>query len=137
MSEENLWGDLPMEEKMETPVSILRTQAANLTRLSSGRLEGRINSAQSGAKRDHELRIVALALGNYSTAIASVFHEVFLYPAELYYRGEQSWELAVTADNASELKAGLRNILQSVRVRRIISALLGPMPSGNSFVVGS
>jgi hypothetical protein len=36
MSEENLWGELPEEKKIETPASILRAQAVALNKATKG-----------------------------------------------------------------------------------------------------
>src|SRR6187399_489868 len=80
MSDENLWGELPVEEMPETPASILRTQAVLLNKATKGLLDARIVQGSEGEKLTFDFRIVAPALGNYSANIFRVEHPMTLYP---------------------------------------------------------
>ena len=122
MTEENLWGELPVAGKVESPLSILRMQALALASLSAGRLVGRVftTKARDGVL-EHELRIVVPALENYSTTILFVRHGVLMYPAEV--APVEGHGFGVIRDG-EEMKSALREVLQSERTRAVIKALL-------------
>lgn len=121
MSEENLWGDLPVEEKIETPVSILRSQGVVLNKSTKGVLDGRIVQSTNGTDLYYEFRIVAPALGNYSATILTIRHPMALYPL---FVGSEALQGAKQIANPEGFKLVLKEILQSSHVRRLVSGLL-------------
>ena len=125
MSNENLWGDLPLAENVETPLSLLRTQAAYLGKMTSGLLEGRIVTTQASEDNmHHEFRIVVPALGHYSTTLLSVLHPLELYPLKMFLGVTSNFAaLPPIADEVS-FKSRLKEFLQSDRTRRIIQSLV-------------
>lgn len=123
--EENLWGELPSASPIETPASILRSQAAVLGRLSDGRLVGQVVSTTAGQNGlRHEFRIVVPALGNYAVEIMYLQHGAGLYPASVFWTEESGSTMFETAYGSENLKEALRRIFQSERVRKIMALLM-------------
>ena len=123
MSDENLWGDLPVAEELETPFAILRAQANALRKLTGGVLDARIVTSQTpSAELEHEFRIVAPALGSYSTEILSIRHSAQLYPVRVS-APDFGWGGTDSIDSA-ELKANLKTVLQGDRARKIVAGLV-------------
>ncbi len=123
MSIESLWGTLPIAAKIETPVSILRSQASALEKLTSGRLTGHVITEKG--KNDwvyHLFRIVAPALSNYSVDILSLRHGVMIYPVRVEVASADE-SMDANCANPEELKASLEEILQSERTRAIVTSL--------------
>ena len=120
--EGSLWGELPVDIKIETPLSILKAQAAILSKVSGGLLEGKVSKYENREYQlSHELQIVVPALGNYSLAVVSIQHQITLYPVTVYANLEnKEW----ACDDAEELKEQLGFILQGESVRRAVGALL-------------
>lgn len=137
--DENLWGELPAEAQVETPSLILKQQAAVLTRLTKGVLEGQVVTGRQGDTFYHELCIVAPTLANYSATVLTIQHDVTLYPVEVISflenrpgaqitQGVIYWpslgDVRAKAKDAADLRRSIGNILQSERIRKLISALL-------------
>ena len=114
-----------MTEKMETPVSVLRAQAEILTAKTSGELVGRVVTGKNQhGEIEHDLRIVAPALGNYSTTVVTVTHDGLLYPADVASDVEGSWREIGKALDGEGLKELIGRALKSPMVHRTIAALL-------------
>ncbi len=125
MAEEDLWGDLSVAEKIETPVSILRVQANLLKAKTRGLLEGRVVSANDNdGTFVHDLRIVVPSLGNYSAMILEVQHRKFLYPASVISTTSEKWTAVGDANNSEDFKDLIAKVLRSPEVHRIVAALL-------------
>lgn len=122
MSEENLWGELPIEEKIETPASILRMQGIALNKATKGILDVRVVQGTWNNFLTYEFRIVAPVLGNYSATVLTIRHPMALYPLEIMFEGFIYG--SKTISDISEFKEALKEILQSQTVRRIVSGLL-------------
>ena len=121
MNEENLWGDLPIEEKIETPASILRAQAVALKKATKGILDARVVQGTWDDDLTFEFRIVAPALGNYSAAILEIRQPITLYPLRVTAPMMDGFQ---RVENAEEFKETLKTVLQSQKVRQIVSGLL-------------
>lgn len=122
MSEENLWGELPIEEKIETPASVLRVQGIALNKATKGILDVRVLQGTWHSNLTYEFRIVAPALGNYSATVLTIRHPMALYPLTINSEALTYGEKQVA--DISEFKETLKEILQSQTVRRIVSGLL-------------
>jgi len=120
MSEESLWGELPIEEQVETPAWILKQQAMALQKVTHGILDARIVTTNMGEELEHAFRIVAPALGNYSTEILTVRHPAELFPVEV----RANWGAWREAKDADDLKLKLKEVLQSDRTRRVVRGLV-------------
>lgn len=125
--EENLWGKLPVDDKIATPVSILRQQGAVLSELTGGLLTARVTSTPVSMSGEslimHAFAIVAPALSNYSVEVLRVFHAPILYPAKVRPMLVEVPRLDEVADE-SGLKAKLTEILQDEKVHAIVRSLL-------------
>ena len=120
MGEENLWGKLPIEEKIETPVSILRSQAVALNKATKGLLDARVAPMKAEGELCFEFRIVVPSLGNYSATILEIRHEMALYPVSIFADGIGGYAAA----DGNQFKEVLKTILQSELVRRTITGLM-------------
>jgi len=127
MSEENLWGELPPEAQIETPASILKGQAAVLTRLSKGVLEGRVITQRMGDVLVHDLRVVVPLLENYAASILRVQHGINIYPLDFHdlLSGRDFVAYDVTV-----FRRELEVTLQSERVRNLLAVLLAQANDG-------
>lgn len=125
--EENLWGNLPVNDKIATPVSILRQQGAVLSKLTGGLLTARITSTPVSMNEEslimHAFAIVAPALSNYSVEIVRVFHAPILYPVKVRPMLVEVRNLDEVADEAG-LKSKLTEILQDEKVHAVVRSLL-------------
>ncbi|HYR59662.1 MAG TPA: hypothetical protein VEO95_13570 [Chthoniobacteraceae bacterium] len=120
MSEENLWGEIPLDEKIETPLSILKAQAVALNKVTKGILDGRVVQTSSDDNLIYEFRIVAPTLGNYSATILKISHDIALYPVFVIDDFSGGY---TRAPNSEALKEALKSIFQSEPVRRIVRGL--------------
>ena len=131
--EKSLWGNLPLDDMIRTPVIILREQATILTKLTNGLLEGvvtvRTASEQLfGSKPLKEfsgtLGIVAAALDGYMLLVLKVEYDLAIYPVTtIDLLGGGAWEQKI-CHNEEELMTALGEILSSERVSKSISLLL-------------
>jgi hypothetical protein len=130
MSTQNLWGELPVVEKVRTPLSILREQAAVLGQMSERLLEGEVVVTSTAPERiEAHLNIVAPTLGGYSATVLSIRHGLDLYPVSLQHALEES--VKKSAKDEDSFIAALQQILTSESVRKVISALLTQIRSAN------
>lgn len=119
----NLWGHLPVEEKIRTPYVILKEQASLLTEMTNGLLLGNVD------REDPEdgnfvctLEIVVPSLNNYSISILIISYPINTYPCKVssYLTDDKNIECP-TEDS---LFSVIRALLSSPQVKKIISALL-------------
>ena len=132
MSEENLWGEISVDEKLETPVSILRSQAVTLNKVTKGLLDGRVVQVSKGDSLIYEFRMISPSLGNYSVSILKIAHDMALYPVAVLneFTGRRA-----EAHDPESMKEALKTVLQSDEVRRIVRGLVAqavePAPAGS------
>ena len=82
----------------QSPVSILRTQANLLTKITKGILKGEVETERGENKIQHRLIVIAPSLDNYRQTLLVAIHEVGLpYPVEL-----RSNSLLFTEEHISE-----------------------------------
>jgi hypothetical protein len=129
MEPNNLWGDLPLEATVKTPVSILKEQASLLTKATNGVLEGQVTSNNSGADINLRLRIIAPALGQYAFSILVVSHKIFLYPAQIT---DLANSVAYHCDNEEGFIGVVGKILKSPAVHSAIASLLAQSRSSDN-----
>src|SRR5438552_13671949 len=120
MADRNLWGDLPLAEEITPPATILKEQAVQLTKLTSGVLEGRVSSGTTGDQFLTNLLIYAPAL-NYTAGILSVQHRINLYPAIV--TDSQSGQ-TFSIQNETQFLDTLGKVLTGERVHKLIAALV-------------
>lgn len=120
MPVKNLWGEIPVESTIKTPVTILREQATILSDKTSKLLLGEVK--QLPFPEDifaYELRVVAPALSNYSYSILSIYHDIKLYPLELMSSGR-----SINCHDEDAFYSALEMELSSERVHKVIVSLL-------------
>ena len=122
MSPENLWGDIPLNVGIVTPVSILREQAAALKDATKETLIGRVVQFGSGTdSMQYGLRIIAPLVGNYQYEVCQIHHDIALYPVFL---ADSTTGSGHKCANEKELKDGLAQIFKQDRVRQVIQSLI-------------
>ena len=121
MSIESLWGDLEFSELMETPVTILRRQAALIGEQTNRVIEGIVETRGADDTFVYELSLVMPSLDNYQIKLISVQHDISLYPLTIYRLYVDSG--VYPCRNEDEYLATLRSILSSTEVHSIIRAL--------------
>lgn len=121
METASLWGALPLESKMQTPLTILQEQAAILTKETNGLLEGETTSKNESSKIKSYLRIVAPLLSRYTLSVVRVTHDIFVYPAEIYDFVNQT---AYKCDSQEECVRVISEILTSNKLHKALAALI-------------
>ena len=121
----NLWGNLPEAPFVRTPAGILNEQAQVLAKETKGLLTGRTEIERKGEDFVITMDIVATSLGNYTYEVLRIKYGVDLYPARLLPWDED--DTAVDCTNPEELEQAIANVLQSHRVRRVITGLLAQL----------
>jgi len=126
-SQKSLWGDLSQPEIVRTPFTILKEQAAILSKATNGLLVGDVARSQSPGQQNVlsilVLRVIAPSLDDYRYSILEVCHDITLYPLELRdFSGNETYSKQCDSEEAFEQALG--EILSSPPVRKVISALL-------------
>jgi hypothetical protein len=124
MPTKNLWGQLPTPDETRTPTQILKEQAALLSDLTQGVLQGDVTVDARVLQGSFYLRldIVAPAIDNYRYSVLSAHHGVQLYPVTVTRQFETS--VAVECRDEATFESTLGQILTSPSVRRAVSSLL-------------
>ncbi len=120
----DLWGDI-ITEPVRTPLSILKEQGAFLERKTNGILTAEIRSTSKGGAFTHAFYLKSPSL-NYSYMLFDVDHALTLYPATLsVFDDEENFDEAIEdIEDEKEFIGVLKNVLQSPRTQKIISALI-------------
>lgn len=121
MSTESFWGDLEFTELMETPVTILRRQAALVGEQTNWVIEGVVESRGSDDTFIYELSLVMPSLDNYMFKLLRVEHGISLYPLAIVRLCVDSG--VYPCRNEQEYLTTLRELLSSTEVHSIIRAL--------------
>ena len=121
MSVKSLWGDIPPVEKIRTPYTILRDQAAVLGELTDHVLEAKVRRVPDPKNFAVVMDIVAPAMDNYAFRLIVASYPVTLYPANLHSEGStESYE----CENEEVFVEHLGTILSSDYVRKVVQGLL-------------
>jgi hypothetical protein len=134
----NLWGKLPLEEAIRTPLIILREQATLLTQMTNAVLEGvvtnhRVRDASDefnpfGPRKTFRatLSIEAPALDGYVFQVLQVNYDLALYPVEVNDLVNNKTYECADQDNFEEV---MRTILSAEAVLRAVGMLLAQSKS--------
>jgi hypothetical protein len=125
----NLWGELPLGKVVRTPAIILREQAAQLTELTKGLLEGEVISQKSDSKQlpfFSRLLIVAPALDGYKFVIMDTYHDLMLYPVSV---DDRVTGIEYECEDEDSFIRVVGSILSSDAVHTAIAALLSQSTS--------
>ena len=134
----SLWGQLPLEENVRTPLIILREQATLLTQITNAVLEGAVTSQKFAPSSDPfgfsppnktfrtTLAIEAPALDGYVFQVLQVNYDLALYPVEVVdLINKKTTECA----NEEDFNNAVGHILSSDAVRRAVGMLLAQSKS--------
>jgi hypothetical protein len=122
MTNENLWGDLPVgDARMMTPMTVLKEQANLLDERTNGVLLCRVYVLAKSPNIELDMDVIAPALDSYRYTLLRVSHPVLLYPLEMT---DLTREKQFLCANEQEFRRDLRQILSSPEVHKVISALL-------------
>lgn len=121
----NLWGtpgEFDGANDTVPPSAILAEQATQLSRMTSGLLEGRVASFPMSfvGLFSFRFKIVAPALQNFEYEVLSIEHDIRFYPVKV--RAAEAAPDLVCAD-MDEFTALLHNILSSERVQTVVNNL--------------
>ena len=118
---ESFWV-VPQAPTMRTPLSILREQAAGLTRATSGILDGEVTTKRDTSSDDLTigLSIKVPALNNYVYHVLEYGQPITLFPGTLWLRFNDKF---FPVPDEAELVRLLRDVLSSDAVQHIVQAL--------------
>ncbi|HYP05551.1 MAG TPA: hypothetical protein VER03_04880 [Bryobacteraceae bacterium] len=118
----DLWPEIPTE-KLRTPVSILREQAALLGQKTQNLLEAGVSTTTFEGSFRHSFFILAPSL-DYSTELFTVEHRIELYPVFGIANG-----IRVRMDTEDQFIGWIRIQLSSDATQRLVQALLAQINS--------
>lgn len=127
----NLWGEIPLEDTIQAPKSILEAQAQELTSQTNGLLEGVVVVESTRNKDTVALRLFirAPALNNYLYDVGFFTYPIVeFYPCNIFDSAGFSFEGKVV-QNESEFISELKDLLQSERIKRAVRGLLAQVRS--------
>ena len=142
MKTEDLWGDLGLQEEIDTPASILKKQAALLSERTNNIVQARVVPRISvlhqrsgvppsapGRGFEYDFDLVVPPLEGYIYTLLRIEHDVSLYPVSIYeiFRGfyPSGSGDGLVCMNEEEYLANLGAILSSDDVHAIIRSLVG------------
>jgi hypothetical protein len=123
--DEDFWPDLTASA-VRTPASILKTQAAALSKKTHGLLGGEVDTWTYKDSIYHRFYVVVPALENYRYSLMRVHHGPTLYPVivdEDPVDGDRGM-LAHDFKDEEAFRAWLRESFNRVETRRILESLL-------------
>lgn len=120
---EDLWGDLPEHEDIETPYDILSQQATALYQKTTYKIKGDVEREHYGSDIVIQFRIVVPSLNNFQYDLLRCVHSATaIYPVTV--RDEGSGFPTYKCESPSDFKGRLAAIFASPRVRKALSSLL-------------
>ncbi len=130
---ENLWGELPVDEAITTPFSVLKEQATQISTLTKQVLIGDVSLNQRIKKNDkisYTLKISAPSLNYYSTDIVTVTYPPEIYPLTVYNEVEGGHFYNV--EDLASLKDALKKVFTAEKTRKIIQGLAAQASEASS-----
>ena len=129
---DDLWGTIPTADTTPVPASVLREQGSLLSEKTNGILSGivRIHSSYGEGREISKIvfYIVCPTLNNYRYEVLLVNQSHFpdVFPVDVVFdeSDDAIGTVRKSAKNVEEFKALVKDILQSERVKKVISALL-------------
>ena len=127
MGTESLWGNLTVDEiaDFETPVSILKSQAAQLSRITKNVVKANIDliSGDPSGQFRYDFDVVVPALDNYVYTLFRISHSMRLYPVRITVtHANPSYDLE--CEDRQAFVQTVESILSSERVHTIVRSLL-------------
>lgn len=122
MSQENLWGELPDAQSLVLPQNILKQQASFLGKMTGNLIEAKVTKSIVPSRAfSYALEIFSSALAGYSIRILQIDYDITIYPLELHDMVNQK---KYGVGDEKELFHGLKVILQSENVKKVLSSVL-------------
>lgn len=127
---EDLWPSDIAKEKVSTPISILRAQAARLGQKTGNLVEGRVDTLAREDRIYHRFRLLAPALDNYTYELFRVSHPATMYPIRVEEEPDQTQREKLISSkrkmihSEDEFVEWLRSVLASELTRRVVEALV-------------
>lgn len=128
-SVENLWGSF-LDPRPSPLLELLREQGALLKQGTNGVLEGHTSVQGQQAWVDVAFFIVAPPINNYLYLLFTVHHGATPFPARVVKEADDGGDRVIECQNIGEFKDTVRAILQSPRVREVVSGLLATASAG-------
>ena len=123
----DLWGDLPGDDLVVPPVTILREQASLLGNKTNHVLEGDVRVGRQEEALSMHLDIVAPALDGYRFTVLTATHPVQAFPVTVYSEVTKKWEIC---NDGPAFEAKVAQILTSDTIRKVVASLLAQSKSG-------
>ena len=143
----DLWPSDIATHRVKSPVVILREQASLLGKKTSNIIQAEVQMLLTSADADNEFGyaffIVAPALNNYRYQLLTVWHQVDLYPVQIFVEGQILEELGsgvqieheynqhspedipyIAVDSEEQFLDNLAKVFGSSKTKRVITALL-------------
>lgn len=114
----DLWPDDIAATSIVPPVSILREQAAILSRKTKQLLRARVETASEGQLIRHVFVISAPAI-DYNLELFHMSHEITLYPIDLYWAGKYD-----KIEDEAQLIEALKKIFGASDTKKLVHSLL-------------
>ena len=132
----NLWPE-QYKVSVQSPLTILRVQAGLLRKMTSGILEGDVETEATKERQQHRLVVIAPAYDNYRHTLITAVHGKLAYPAEVKADGlefanskritigQTSYDSKFpVANNDDEMQALVKQALASGATSAVIHSLL-------------
>ncbi|MDX2301737.1 MAG: hypothetical protein NW226_03005 [Microscillaceae bacterium] len=126
---ENLWSDaISLEEKVVTPVTILKQQASYLAKITQNVVHADVNLIEDfyrlsygfgPSKFVYGFILVAPTLNNYQYKLFTIIHDIVPYPIELFFFDEK-----YTLQDEDDFIEILRYILSDERTIKVVRSLI-------------
>jgi len=131
-SQKSLWGDLSNTAIFRTPFTILKEQAAVLSQQTKGLLVGEVKRYQDENEDiSLSLHVVAPSLGHYRYEVVQVYYGITIYP--LNVRSMATEHPPKPCHSEQEFEQALGEILSSLQVKKVISALLSDIHASSTY----
>jgi hypothetical protein len=123
---ENLWGEIPLNNKVTLPITILKEQATQLGVLTNRIIEGQVTSIGGQPNQvNYALEMVAPALANFRYRVLHITHDpVMVYPVTITAQNDAKQWSSVQCADEDQFKKQLSEILSSGRVRDALLSLI-------------
>jgi hypothetical protein len=137
---EDLWPCDLAQERLHTPASILKAQAAKLGQKTRNLVEGRVETLSREGRIYQSFILVAPALDNYSYNLFRISHPITMYPIRVEHEPEteeqpdeeffdnifmrsreKQWK---TLESEEAFVSWLRSVLGSRHTKRVVDALV-------------
>lgn len=136
----DLWPQGIETHRVQSPVAILRSQAALLGAKTKNLVQAEVTRKEDSAQFVYKLMLIAPSLGFYKYQLLAISHEIELYPVKIVVEPSIQSELptsmivkiddlhyveeVVVAESEEEFIRILGLIFQSQKTRRVITSLM-------------